>query len=134
MSTTRPRKDSTILAPIDIGDQPKGKYVMLTEGATGAQAFSVDSILVENGVVYGQRQGLVTGRHDLVVAVPIAASWAVMARDSIRFRTLEESMHKQKGDQEQERALIKDIFGEGVRPPEKLNPPPSDPNDPYLYR
>lgn len=124
MSTTRPRKDSTILAPIDIGDQPVGKYLFLAEGAAGTQAFSVDRIEVTDEIVYGQRQcwNKEFGKFDisLVIAVPVRSPWTVVARDAVTFRTLEESMQKRKTDQEQEATLMETVFG--VRPKESPRP------------
>lgn len=124
MSTTRPRKDSTILAPIDIGDQPVGQFIFLTEGAAGTQAFSIDLIETEGEIIYGKRfdsteqWSLATGgpHTSLIIAVPVRSPWTVLARSAIAFRTLEESMQKQKTDKEQEAELIKDVFGEAPTP------------------
>jgi hypothetical protein len=113
MSTTRPRKDSTILAPIDIADQPVGRYIFLTEGSGGTQAFSVDNIEVQEEVVRGVRFPITSSLAlpILVIAVPVRSPWTVIARDSVLFRTLEESMQKQKTDQEQTADLMKSVFG-----------------------
>lgn len=108
MSTTRPRKDSIILAPIDIGDQPYGEYIFLTEGVAGTQAFSVNRIEIADEVVFARRN------HALIIAVPVRSPWTVVARDAVIFRTLEESMQKQKADRAQEADLIKTVFGEAT--------------------
>jgi len=117
MSTTRPRKDSTILAPIDIGDQPVGTLIFLTEGAGGTQAFSVDSVKIENEVVYGLRYSRTDHFDCLVIAVPVRSPWTVLARDAVAFRTLEESMQKQKTDRVEEADLMKTVFGVQPEPP-----------------
>jgi len=128
MSTTRPRKDSTILAPIDIGDQPVGRLIFLTEGAAGTQAFSVDLIELEGEIVYGKRFNPGWARtggslESIIIAVPVRSPWTVVARNAVTFRTLEESMQKQKTDREQEAELMKTVFGvqpEAASPPAKL--------------
>lgn len=112
MSTTRPRRTSTVLAPIDIADQPASKYVLVIEGIAASQAFAVDRATIENGAVWGERADPAIPRaYDLVVAVPAASPWTLIARSAMVVRTLEESMRKQKADQEGERALVKEVFG-----------------------
>jgi hypothetical protein len=124
MSTTRPRKESTILAPIDIGDQPVGTLIFLTEGAGGTQAFSVDLTEVKDEVIYGYRNEIVDVDTSfgylskrIVIAVPVRSPWTVLSRDAVIFRTLEESMQKQKSDQEQTADLVKSVFGAVPPPP-----------------
>jgi len=121
MTTTRSRKDSTVLAPTDIGDQPVGPYLFLIEGPAGTQAFSVDLTEVEDEVIRGYRTEVIGAdtpfgyvARGLVVAVPVRSPWTVIARSAVTFRTLEESMRKQKLDQEQGSALVTEIFGAGT--------------------
>jgi hypothetical protein len=124
MSTTRPRKDSTVLAPIDIVDQPVGRLIFLTEGSGGTQAFSIDNLRILDDVAYGyrihkytlrdvahERPDSVSFQDVLVIAVPVRSPWTVIARDSVLFRTMEESLQKQKTDQDQTADLIKAVFG-----------------------
>lgn len=124
MSTTRPRKDSTVLAPIDIAEQPVGALIFLTEGASGTQAFAVDSITIQDEVVHGYRHEVVGAdtpfgyvAQTLVIAVPVRSPWTVIARNACIFRTLEESMRKTRSDKAQEADLVKEVFGEAHEAP-----------------
>jgi len=105
MSTTRSRTDTTVLAPIDIADQPETAFLFLIEGPSGTQAFAVDTYYPGEIATVGRRGG-----RD-IVAVPSRSPWTVIARSAVVFRTLEESIRKQKTDQEQGGALVTAIFG-----------------------
>lgn len=114
--TTRDRMLGTVLGPVDLEDQPELPYIFLIDTAAGGrQAFAVDSFFIGDGYVYGYRGGL------SVIAVPLAASWTILHRDLVIFRTVEESIRKQNADGKAEFELIQSL---SEPPSERPSPEP----------
>ena len=119
----RTKLEQTVLGSVDLTEQPACAYIFLIDTAAGGrQAFTVDTILVEDGIVYAQRAG------SMVIAVPVAASWTLLHRDLVLYRTVEESIRKHYTDGKTEFDLVQTLQGVpgGPTPP----PPPSSPSSP----
>ena len=119
----RTKLEQTVLGPVDLKDQPDLPYIFLIDtSAGGRQAFTVDVFGFKDGVVSGHRG------EDIVIAVPVAASWTVLHRDLVLYRTVEESIRKHYTDGKTEFDLGQTLQGVpgGPTPP----PPPSSPSSP----
>lgn len=103
--SNRPRLDATIIATIDVGDQPKAPYVFVVEGLLGPrQAFTIDNWVIEKDYVEGRR-----GLH-VVVACPVSAPWAIVRREDLVFTTLTESAKKRKADDLAQANFEKELY------------------------
>jgi hypothetical protein len=110
--STRPWLDSTAIVVIDVGDQPVAPYVFVIEGLLGPrQAFAVDGYDVQKDCILGFRYDKEFPSHKhTIVAVPIAAPWAVVRRADIIFTTITESAKKRKVDDLAQANFEKELY------------------------
>ena len=115
--TTRPKLEGTVLGPVDLEDQPRLQYIFLIDTAAGGrQAFAVESTFIGTNFVDGFRG------EEVVVRVPSAASWTILHRSLVTFRSIEESIRKQHADGKTEFELIQSLAD-----PVKERPGPTPP-------
>ena len=125
--STRGKLENTVLAPVDLRDQPDLPMIFLIDtSAGGRQAFTVDNFDVGDGIVRGLRQ------NKPVIAVPVATAWTVLHRDLVMLRTVEESIRKQKTDFDVQAKLVEQLGSESVTPPALPPTPPLDLLGQYL--
>ena len=126
----RPKLEQTVLGPVDLSEQPALSYLFLIDTAAGGrQAFMVDRTYETETTMQGYRSGV------LVISVPIAASWTVLHRDLVKFRTVEESIRKQYLDGKAEFELIQTFQGSPGSPALPPSPVPTQAyDDSGLYR
>ena len=99
--TTRPKLEGTVLGPVDLNDQPALPYIFLIDTAAGGrQAFTVDYTYADAHTIWGERN------QKVVIQVPLAASWTILHRDLVVFRTVEESIRRQHADGKAEYELV----------------------------
>lgn len=130
--SSRARLDSTVIASIDVADQPAAPYVFVIEGLLGPrQAFAIDGWRVEKGQIVGVRHeehpahsGIY--RDAAVIAVPVNAPWAIVRRDTLIFTTVTESAKKRKVDDLAQANFEKELY------PSSNPPATADDNNPRL--
>ena len=124
---SKPKLEQTVLGPVDLSEQPALSYLFLIDTAAGdRQAFMVDRTYETETTMQGYRSGL------LVISVPVAASWTILHRDLVKFRTVEESIRKQHADGKAEFELIQSFANtvqEGPVPPSSPLPGSHYPTD-----
>ena len=102
--TTRPKLEGTVLGPVDLNDQPRLQYIFLIDtSAGGRQAFAVESTFVGENFVDGYRG------KEVVIRVPAAASWTILHRSLVIYRTVEESIRKLHEDGKTEHELVQSL-------------------------
>lgn len=115
--SSRARLDSTVLAPIDLADQPACPLLFLIDTAAGGrQAFTVDNIKVEDGIVYGLRWKTgcgPLGGYCTIIAVPAISTWTVLSREVVLTLNVEESMRKRKEGDMAQVALMEELYPAG---------------------
>ena len=130
--TTRDKLAGTVLGPVDLDDQPQLPYIFLIDtSAGGRQAFSIDNFQMVNETVRGLRDNIT------IIAVPLAASWTILHRDLVVYRTVEESIRKHHADTTKEIALIESLGAVDKTPPlarQAMEAPKSSYDDTGLYR